>query len=99
MATKVVLLSDSQWTRLTDAGQSGTCWKRDGQQVRVDHTDQETADTLSLSNTNVAINKSKRVPLDEDGLSVLCLPADNNDDIYYGVVIDDGSAEIVLDVV
>lgn len=98
MATKVVSLSNSLWTRLTDAGQSGTCWKRDGKQVRIDHTDQETADTLPLSNLNVAIEKSKRVPLDQDGLSILALPADNSNDIFYGVVVDDIDAEIVLDV-
>lgn len=98
MATKLVELSNVEWTRLTSAGESGTCWKRDGKQVRVDHTDQETADTLPLSNTNVTIQKSKRVPLDQDGLSILNIPADNSNDIFYGVVVDDPDAEIVVDV-
>lgn len=99
MATQSIVLNDTEWTRITAAGESGTCWKKDGQHIVVDHTDQETADTLPLSNVNVALDKSKRVPLDQDNDNVLTLPADNSSDIFYARAVDSESGIIAVDVV
>lgn len=100
MATIAKTLSTVVWTKITAAGESGTCWKKAGGAIVIDHTDQETADTLSLSNTNVTVEKSKRVPLDRDNDNVLGIPADNIDDIYYAIAFDDGGINsLVVDVI
>jgi hypothetical protein len=100
MATEVVTVSNTVWTRITTAGQSGTCWKKTGNTILIDHTDQETAATLALSNTNVTVGKSKRVPLDEDNDNVLVIQADNIDDVFYAICLDAGeTADIVADVI
>lgn len=97
MATNLLVLDNLQWKRVTIAGQSGTCWKKTGGQVVIAHTDQETADTLALSNTNVTIARSKRVPLDEDTGEVLPLGFVNNNTIYYALVIEGTEQKIVVD--
>jgi len=83
------------WTRITAAGESGTCWKKTGGAIVVSHTDQETAATLALANANVTVAKSKRVPLDGDNNDVLGLPADNVDDIYYALATNEDAANVL----
>jgi len=99
MTTIAKTLSKTVWTKITAAGESGTCWKKTGGQIVIDHTDAETAATLALSNTNVTIAKSKRVPLDGDNGNVLNIPADNVDDIYYALAIEGDSNIIAVDVI
>jgi len=95
MATTAITLSKTVWTRITAAGESGTCWKKTGGNIVVDHTDQETAATLPLSNVNVTVDKAKRVPLDENNDDVLAIPADNASDIYYALAINEDSSNIL----
>lgn len=99
MATSVIELSNLVWTKISAAGESGNCWKKTGGQVVVDHTDAETAATLPLSNTNVAVGKSKRVPLDQDDDNVLGIPADNVSDIFYALSLSGLTDKIVADVI
>ena len=99
MATEEITLSNTVWTKMTDAGESGTCWKKTGGTIVIDHTDQEGAATLPLSNTNVTIGKSKRVPLDEDNNSVLNIPADNSSDIYYALSLTGDTDKITVDAI
>lgn len=95
MASSIITLSNEEWTRITAAGESGTCWKKAGSQVVIDHTDQETEDTLPLSNLNVMVEKSKRVPLDMDSDDVLGIPADNVSDIYYALAVNEDSSNLL----
>lgn len=99
MATNTIDISSTVWTKITNAGESGTCWKKTGGTIVIDHTDQETAATLPLSNTNVAVAKSKRVPLDEDNDNVLDIPADNVDDIYYALAFEADFNSLAVDVI
>lgn len=87
MATKKVEILTTVWTKITDAGQSGTCWKKTGNPILIDHTDAEGAATLPLSNLNVDVAKSKRAPLDQDNDNVLALPADNVSDVFYALAL------------
>lgn len=100
MSTIAISLSSTVWTRISLAGESGTCWKKTGGAIVVDHTDQETAATLPLSNANVTVAKAKRAPLDGDNDNVLALPADNASDIFYAVAISaDDSNVLAVDVI
>ena len=99
MATIAIALSTLMWTKITAAGESGTAWKKTGHPILIDHTDAESAATLPLSNTNVTIAKAKRVPLDGDNDNVLSLPADNVNDIYYALALEDGSNVLAVDVI
>lgn len=99
MATQEITLSDSLWTRITTAGQEGTCWKKTGGTILIDHTNSESDATLPLSNSNVTVGKAKRVPLDEDNINVLVIPADDGNDIYYALTLDTTEAKIVVDVI
>lgn len=95
MATTAITLSKTVWTKITAAGESGTCWKKTGDTIVIDHTDQETAATLPLSNTNVTVNKAKRVPLDGDNIEAVSIPADNVSDIYYALATGEGDSNIL----
>jgi len=99
MATEEITLSNTVWTKLTDAGESGTCWKKTGGQVVVDHTDQEGGATVALTSVNITVAKSKRVPLDGNSNNVLGLPADNVSDIFYGLSLEGATDKIVVDVI
>lgn len=99
MATSLIELSNVVWTKITAAGESGTCWKKTGGQVVIDHTISETAATLPLSNTNVTKEKSKRVPLDRDDIDALGIPADNANDVYYALSVTGPNDMIVVDVI
>ena len=99
MATTAIEITNTVWTRITEAGESGTCWKKAGKGIVIDHTDQETADTLPLSNENITVDKSKRIPLDEDSGDVLSLPADNETDIFYAFALESGINKLVVDVI
>ena len=99
MATTAVTLSTLFWTKITAAGESGTCWKKTGHPILVDHTDAESDANLYLSNTNVTVAKAKRVPLDGDNDDVLVLPADNASDIFYALALEAGSNILAVDVV
>lgn len=99
MATSVITLSNLVWTKITAAGESGTCWKKTGGQVVIDHTNAESAATLPLSNTNVTVDKSKRVPLDEDDIDILSIPADDGNDIFYALSLSGLTDKIVVDAI
>ena len=98
MATSKIILSTIAWIRITAANQSGICYKKTGNPILVDHTDQETAATLPLSNTNVTKAKAKRVPLDEDNGKTLNIIADNVDDVYYALALESGSNILAVDI-
>lgn len=95
MATTAITLLSTVWTRISLAGESGTCWKKTGGPIVVDHTDQETAATLPTSNANVTVAKSKRVPLDGDNVNVLALPADNVSDIFYALATNEDAVNVL----
>lgn len=98
MATVLFELSTTEWTKVSDAGETGACWKKTGGQVCIDHTDAETAATLPLSNTNVTVGKSKRVPLDTDeGNSLLSITPSSVTDIYYALSLGGDDEKIVTD--
>ncbi len=99
MATNAIDISSTVWTKITSSGESGTIWKKTGGVIVIDHTDQETAATLPLSNTNVAVAKSKRAPLDHDNDNVLDIPADNVDDIYYALALEGDFNSLAVDVI
>ena len=99
MATEEIALSNTVWTKMTDVGESGTCWKKTGGQVVVDHTDQEGGATVALTSVNITVAKSKRVPLDGDNNNVLGLPADNVSDVFYGLSLTGATDKIVVDVI
>jgi len=99
MATSAITLSTLEWTQITAAGESGTCWKKTGSPIFVDHTDAEGGATLLLSNTNVTIAKAKRVPLDGDNDNVLTLPADNVSDVFYALALEGTSNIIAVDLI
>lgn len=99
MAITAITLSTTVWTRITTAGQSGTCWKKTGNPILVSHTDAESAATLPLLNTNVTVDKAKRVLLDGDNNEVLNLPADNTSDIFYALALEGGSNVLAVDVI
>ena len=99
MATTAITLSNTVWKKLTAAGESGTCWRKTGGQVVVDHTDQEGGATVALTSVNITVAKSKRVPLDGDNNNVLGLPADNVSDIFYGLSLTGAADRIVVDVI
>jgi len=98
MATESFDLSTEEWTKVSEPGESGTCWKKTGGQVVIDHTDQTTAGTLPTSTDLVTIGGSKRVPLDRDSSDVLGIAAENANDIYYALAID-ANQKIVTDMV
>ncbi len=83
------------WTRITAAGESGTAWKKTGGTIVVSHTDSDGAATLPLTNLNVTVAKSKRVPLDGDNNEVLGLPADNVSDIFYALATNEDAANVL----
>ena len=95
MATTAITLSKTVWTRITAAGESGTCWRKTGGTIIVDHTEAEGAATVALTSVNITVAKSKRVPLDGDNNEVLALPADNSSDIYYALAIGEGDSNIL----
>ena len=99
MATTAITLSNTVWKKLTAAGESGTCWRKTGGQIVVDHTDQEGGATVALTSVNITVAKSKRVPLDGDNNNVLGLPADNVSDIFYGLSLTGAADRIVVDVI
>ena len=99
MATEEIALSNTVWTKLSAAGESGTCWRKTGGQVVVDHTDGEGGATVALTSVNITVAKSKRVPLDGDDNNVLGLPADNASDIFYGLSLTGATDKIVVDMI
>ena len=99
MATTAITLSTTVWTKITDAGESGTCWKKTGDTILVDHTTLEGGATLLLTNVNVTVDKAKRVPLDGDSINVLNLPADNASDVFYALAVAGTSNILAVDVI
>lgn len=98
MATVVIELSNEEWKKITNAGEEGTCWKKTGGKVVIDHTVDEGAATLPTSNTNVTVGKSKHVPLDKEDSEVLVIPADDANDVYYALSLGGDTEKIVVDV-
>lgn len=98
--TNSITLNSVTWSRVTLPGESGVCWKKTGDTVIIDHTDQEGGDTLPLSNINVTVDTSKRVPLDTDSNEMLIVSADNPNDVYYALIINsDQPGKITIDTV
>ena len=95
MATTAITLSKTVWTKITNAGESGTCWKKTGGTIVVDHTDQEGDATVPLTSVNITVAKAKRVPLDGDDNDVLALPADDLSDIFYALAINEDTANVL----
>lgn len=95
MATTAITLSNTVWTKLTAAGESGTAWKKTGGQIVVDHTDSEGGATVPLTSVHITVAKSKRVPLDSDNNDVLTLPADNGSDIFYALALNSNASNIL----
>lgn len=101
MATEEIEISKTVWTRITDLGESGTCWKKTGGTILVDHTTGSSAETLPTASALVTIAKSKRVPLDnDDDNNVLGIPADSSSDVFYAIAHNsDDSNKLVIDVI
>ena len=95
MATTAITISKTVWTRITAAGESGTCWRKTGGTIVVDHTDSDGSATLPLVSTLVTVAKSKRVPLDGDDNNVLQIPADNVSDVYYALATNEDAANVL----
>ncbi len=96
MATTAISISKTVWTRITAAGESGTCWKQTGGTIVIDHTDSDGSATLPLSAISVTVAKSKRVPLNADDIGVLEIPADNVSDVFYALATNDNSANVLV---
>ena len=99
MATTAITLSKTVWTKITAAGESGTCWKKTGDTILVDHTDAEGGATVALTSVNITVGKAKRVPQDEDSNNVLNLPADGASDVFYALAIAGTSNILAVDVI
>ncbi len=95
MAITSYSILSTVWTRISAAGESGTCWKKTGGTIVVSHTDNEGAATVALTSVHVTVAKSKRVPLDGDNNEVLALPADNVSDVFYALVINEDAANVL----
>ncbi len=95
MATTAITLSKTVWTKITAAGESGTCWKKTGGAIVIDHTDAEGGATLALTNANITTAKAKRVPLDGDNVEVMAIPADSVSDVYYALAINNDASNIL----
>ena len=95
MATTAITLSKTVWTKITAAGESGTCWKKTGGTILVDHTTLEGGATVALTSVNITVAKAKRVPLDGDGNDVLALPADDLSDIFYALATNEDTANVL----
>ena len=99
MSTSEKDITTTEWTKITDPGQSGTCWKKTGRPIVVDHTvDGAGAATLPLASALVTVGKSKRVPLDQDNTDVLGLPADSALDVFYALALDK-AGKLAVDVI
>ena len=98
MATSEIGITTTEWTKITDPGQSGTCWKKTGFPILIDHTVAGAgAATLPLASALVTVGKSKRVPLDQDSTEVLALPADSALDVFYALAME-RAGKLVADV-
>jgi len=95
MATTAITISKTVWTKITAAGESGTCWKKTGGTILVDHTDSEGGATVALTSVNITVAKAKRVPLDGDDNDVLALPADGASDVFYALATGEGDSNIL----
>ncbi len=95
MAITAYSILSTVWTRISAAGESGTCWKKTGGTIVVSHTDSDGGATLALTNANVTVAKSKRVPLDGDSVDVLGLPADNVSDVFYALATNEDAANVL----
>ena len=61
----------------------------------VSHAGSDGGATLPLTNLNVTVAKSKRVPLDGDNNDVLSLPADDSSDVFYALAIKGDTANVL----
>ena len=61
-------LTPGEWKKISDAGESGTCWQKDLKNkstIYVSHTDQEGGDNIPVGSTvNMDIDLSAVLPLD-----------------------------------
>lgn len=95
MAITAYDILSTVWTRISAAGESGTCWKKTGGTIVVSHTASDGSATLPLTNLNVTVAKSKRVPLDGDNNDVLALPADDLSDVFYALATNEDTANVL----
>ena len=93
----VIDIPTTVWTQITNIGQSGTCWKKQGGQVIIAHTTAEGNPTVAIGGDNLTIDGSKRLALDQDNIPALAIPADSGTDVYYALAIGKAN-KIVVDV-
>lgn len=95
MATLAINMQPTQWRRITNPGDVGTCWKKGRGNIFVCQTDQEDDFILDLDNGNVSLTGAKRVPLDEDSPDVLALFPLSDDHSFYALSMIYGSSMVV----
>ena len=90
-------ISDSAWTAITAAGESGTCWMdEDGDgggepDVRIIHT----TGTPDSSQTTFG----KRLYIPKNNTDIMLISADNSSDIFYARCVKTGAtAKVSVDI-
>lgn len=96
MATHDFVITDDVWTKVSEPGESGTCWKTTSGRVLVDHTI-STAGTIAITAGTLTIEKAKLVPQDFGTADVLLLSADGATDTFYAITLETDSQKIVTD--
>ncbi len=95
-------LSEDIWTRITDPGGDGTCWRCETSAgyVMIDHTTAPQGDTIdvgSQSEIDAGINQNKGFPLKALD-SPIAIPPDTSEDVYYALIVVSSSAILITDV-
>ncbi len=107
MATVKIDLEHGKWTKITDAGESGTFWLRqlfEGN-ILLDHSVSAGAASYDIGAAGeaVGLNTNKAYPIEKDK-TILDISADSGLDIFYAAYIDGNpdtpeTPEIVVDVI
>lgn len=92
MTTEKIEVTDD-WTAITGAGESGTCWLRkfpENGTIAIDHSEAGTG----------ALDEEKSYYPKRSKTDIIDLSADSASDIFYAKCLDSGeTAEIVSDVI
>lgn len=101
MTTRHVL-SEQVWTRITDPGQNGTCWRSACAvgYIVIDHTESPQGDTVNVDSAEetaagIDSNKGCAIKALDDPVFI---PADSSADVYYALITGCASAIFVVDV-
>ena len=94
-------LSEDIWTRITDPGADGTCWRCEAATgyVVIDHTVLPQGDTIDVGSqeeTDAGINANKGFPLKALD-SPIPIPPDFREDVYYALIVAAASAVLIVD--